>query len=245
MSYFVNFLRNDWYNVRRDSLLVYMFTVPWIIVLLLRLIIPPAEAWFYINYKIILEHYYPLILSFLVILQVPMVFGLIFGLMLLDEKDEGVLTVMQITPASLKSYIYYRFIFTMVFSMVYVFLILYATGMTTLKLCLASLPVMLIGGLLAVLMILFITNFANNKVEGLALMKGLGILMLGPLAAYFWHSPWQAILGILPSYWLAKAYWVISSGDQAWNYIVVGLFYHLLLFFILYRQVEKKIWVYS
>ncbi len=83
-------------------------------------------------------------------------------------------------------------------------------------------------------------NFAGNKVEGLALMKAFGILMLGPLAAYFVNSDWQLLLGILPSYWPARAFWAALAGETAWPFFAAGLFYHLLLVFLLTRRFQAR-----
>jgi fluoroquinolone transport system permease protein len=82
--------------------------------------------------------------------------------------------------------------------------------------------------------------FAANKVEGLALMKGLAVFMLGPLAAFFMDSSWQLLLGFLPTYWPAKAFWVAGEGGNFWYYLLVGLIYNPLLLIVLLRRFEKR-----
>jgi hypothetical protein len=57
-------------------------------------------------------------------------------------------------------------------------------------------------------------NPKEDKVEGMAVTKGLATLMLGPLAAYFIHSDWQILFGLLPTYWPAKAFWVAGEGGN-------------------------------
>ncbi|KUG02359.1 d-alanyl-d-alanine carboxypeptidase [hydrocarbon metagenome] len=232
---------NDLRSIARDSLLIYMLLVPWLLVLLMRLLIPLAGDWFALNYQVALVEYYPLILSFFIILEIPLVFGVIFGLLMLDEKDEQIFTAIQVTPVSVVDYALYRFLAAALASMLYVFLTLYATGMVSLSVVISTLPVILLTGLLSVFVLVFLISFGNNKVEGLAFMKGFGILMLGPLAAYFWDSPWQHLLGVLPSYWPAKAFWLISIGSTAWPYVITGAVYLSLLIACLLFRFKKRL----
>lgn len=234
------FGKNDLLNIKRDSMLLYMAFVPWIMVALARILIPVAGEWLALNYQLQVEEYYPLIISFFFILQIPMIFGLIFGLLILDEKDDRVLTAIKVTPVSLDSYLLYRFCATIVFSIVYVFITIFATGLVNLNILIKSLPAALLSGLLAVFMMLIMVTFADNKLEGLAIMKASGILMIGPLAAFFIKSDWQILLGILPSYWPAKAFWLAAEGGSIWLHIIIGLIYNLVLCYFLYQRFQKK-----
>jgi fluoroquinolone transport system permease protein len=83
--------------------------------------------------------------------------------------------------------------------------------------------------------------FASNKLEGLALMKGFGILLIGPLAAYFITSDWQLLLGVLPTYWPARAYWAASSGGMGWPFLLIGLAYYVLLLAWLLRRFRARL----
>ena len=95
---------------------------------------------------------------------------------------------------------------------------------------------------MAPLFALILSTFAANKVEGLALMKGLSVFMLGPLAAYFIDSDLQLLLGVLPTYWPTKAFWVAGEGGNLWPYVLVGMVYHLLLLVWLLRRFQKKMY---
>lgn len=65
---------------------------------------------------------------------------------------------------------------------------------------LALAPITGIAGLFAPVVAMLLAAFASNKVEGIALRKGFGIVMLGPLAGYFLQSNWQRLLGTLHTY---------------------------------------------
>ena len=90
-------------------------------------------------------------------------------------------------------------------------------------------------------MALILAVFAANKVEGLALMKGLAVFMLGPLAAYFMDSGWQVLAGIVPTYWPAKAFWVAAEGGNFWPYVLAGAAYDLMLIALLLHRFREKV----
>jgi fluoroquinolone transport system permease protein len=234
------FGRNDLVNIWRDSLLIYIVIVPWLMVLLLRLLIPSISAWFDNTYSIDLENYYPLILSFLV-LQTPLMFGVIAGLLVLDERDEHTLMALRVTPLPLLGYMGYRIGMTMLVSVVTVVLVLPLTGLLPLAQLPAVLPSVVLASLIGPLLALVMVGFAGNKLEGLALMKGFGILLVGPLAAYFITSRWQLLLGLLPTYWPARAYWEVSSGGTGWPFLLVGLAYYALLLAWLLRRFQRRL----
>lgn len=171
-----------------------------------------------------------------------MLFGAILGFLVLDERDDDTLTALQVTPISMTSYASYRISVAMLLTIFYVIVSLALTGLMPLDLLPAVVPVALLSGLLAPLFALLLVSFANNKVEGLALMKGFGIFMLGPLVAYFINPGWQVALGLLPTFWAAKAFWVINEGGTAWPYLVVGLIYNILLIMWLLRRFQRKLY---
>jgi fluoroquinolone transport system permease protein len=230
---------SDLKSVRRDPLLLYMLIIPPLMVLLVRLIVPRATD--YLSEGFDLVPYYPMLLSFFFVLQIPFLFGLLVGLLVLDERDDDTLTALRVTPISMSGYALYRGGAAVLLSFGYVLITLPLTGLMSPSLLPAVAPVALLSGLMAPLVALILVAFAANKVEGLALMKGLAVFMLGPLAAYFMDSSWQLLLGILPTYWPAKAFWVAGEGGNFWPYVLVGLIYNLLLLALLLRRFRKKV----
>ncbi len=72
-------------------------------------------------------------------------------------------------------------------------------------------------------------------------MKGFGILMLGPLAAYFVDPAWQLLFGILPTYCSARTLWVAGEGSNFGPYVLAGAAYNLLLIALLLRRFREKV----
>lgn len=232
---------NDLRSVRRDSLLVYMLIIPPLMVVLARLILPAASGYLSRNFGLDLVPYYPMLLSFFFVLQIPLLFGVLVGLMVLDEKDDDTLTALRVTPISMSGYALYKGGAAVVLSFLYVLVALPLTGLLPAALLPVVAPSALLSGLMAPIFALVIATFAANKVEGLALMKVLSIFMLGPLAAYFVGSPWQLLFGLLPTYWPAKAFWVAGEGGNYGPYVLAGLVYALLLISLLLRRFRQKV----
>ncbi len=235
------FGRNDLKSIKRDSLLIYMLIIPPLMVLLVRLILPWLTNRLADNFAFDLVPYYPMLLSFFFVLQLPLLFGLLVGLLILDERDDDTLTALRVTPISMTGYAIYRGGAATLLSTLYIVIALPSTGLMPLTLLPALIPIAVLSGVLAPLFGLILATIASNKVEGLALMKALGIFLLGPLAAYLIDSNWQLLMGILPTYWPAKAFWVASEGGNFWPYVVVGAIYSLLLVALLLRRFKAKV----
>ena len=48
---------------------------------------------------------------------------------------------------------------------------------------------------------------------------------------------WQILLGVVPTYWPIKLYWVLYAGQTGgWIYFVVGMVYQMLILAVLMRR---------
>jgi fluoroquinolone transport system permease protein len=89
----------------------------------------------------------------------------------------------------------------------------------------------------APMMALFLAAFASNKVEGLALTKGAGILVATPIAVQFLPWPWDALIMISPTYWPAKV--LFAKDTLAW--FALGSLIHGGILWMLYRSFQKRV----
>lgn len=241
MNYMVVFLKSDLRNISRDSLLLYLLILPWVFVLLMRYLLPAMAEWLAVTYQFALSPYYPLLISVTIFLQLPMMFGLVFGLLLLDERDEGILKALQVTPASVEKYISYRMTLTIILNVIFLLGTLPLIGLIEIPPLGELFLLALLTGIMAVCILLALVSFASNKLEGLALMKAMGIFLLGPFAAYFSQGKWEILWGILPTYWPVKAFWLITTGEKGWFYLVVGFLYFMILLYFLLDRLQHKI----
>ena len=226
----------DLRNVRRDSLLLWMAAMPLFLALLFRFVVPWVRDGILQQFDFDIQPYYPLLMSYGFIIATPLLFGVVIGFLLLDERDDQTLKALQVTPLPLSGYLAYRTILPMILSVVLTVLMYPIAGLvpfSTIHLIVVS----LLAAPLAPIFALFMATFAANKVQGFALMKGMGVVLILPLLAFFIESNWQILLGVVPTYWSIKLYWVLYAGESGgWIFFVAGIIYQLLILVLLLRR---------
>jgi fluoroquinolone transport system permease protein len=102
-------------------------------------------------------------------------------------------------------------------------------------------PIGLVAALGAPIFALILGALAENKVQGFAIMKGLGIFFLGPFVAWFVPEPWQYLLGVFPTYWPVKSFWLLLD-DGPWLAVaLIGMLYSAVWIGLLLRRFETRI----
>ncbi len=226
-------------NVRRDSLLRWMALMPFFFVLLFRFGIPWIQNGILESTGFDLKPYYVLFASYGFVVGIPALFGMVIGFLLLDERDDQTLTALQVTPMSLNQYFIYRITMPVVLSVLLV-------SITYPLVNIAPLPagqlfvISLLAAPMAPIFALFLASVAKNKVQGFAIMKGSGAFFILPVAAYFFQSPWTLLLGIIPTYWPLKVFWMLTANESGgWVYVAAGLLWQGVLLFWLVRRFDK------
>lgn len=135
-------------------------------------------------------------------LTIPAVLvGWVTGFLLLEDRDEGTLLALDVTPIGKSGFLAYRSIVTALLGAgvtLYAWPLLLPGAPLPLALALA-----VVVGLNAVGAAVALPAFARNKVEGLALTKLVNLLSLAPLLAAV-PSPLRYLGGILPTYWIGE-----------------------------------------
>jgi fluoroquinolone transport system permease protein len=211
---------------------------PLLLAVLIRWGVPPLAARLMAQFQFDLVPYYPLLMSF-VLLMTPMLAGMVIGFLLLDQRDDQTLTALQVTPLTLNGYLVYRISMPIVLSLVITLIIFPMAGLVEIgfvPLLLAALS----AAPLAPFYALSLAAIAANKVQGFALTKALGVLLVPPVMAYFVPTPWQWAFGLVPLYWPAKLIWLLHAGETSyWFYLLIGLLYQFLLLIVLLRRFNK------
>ncbi len=187
----------------------------------------------------LMPHYVPLMGAAL-LLFTPAMVGMVIGFLLLDQRDDGTLQAMRVTPLPLGTYLTYRLSAPMAVSTVLTCLCFPIAGLNeigAIELAIAALS----AAPLAPLYALTLGAFAANKVQGFALVKVLGILPIAPLIAYAIDSPGEIILALAPTTWPALSYWAFLEGDaSALMWAGLGFIYAGLLILPLLRRTSER-----
>ncbi len=227
-------IRYDMKLIFRDPILYVMLFVPWLIICILRFGLPALTVYFPE-----LESYTGVILGTFCIV-IAMFPAFIYSFVLLDEKDQDVLTVIRVLPVSTMEFLASRLLFITLLSYVYLVLTILLTGLldwSPVKVILVSLPVSLIAPVTT----LFMAGFARNKIEGTTWMKGLNFVMFLPVLSYFVEGPYEYVLGILPVYWIFKMFDPGFSPVPFHINYLAALAYHLVLLYAGIRIFKNRV----
>ncbi len=231
----------DLRNVWRDPMLRWFALLPLALALLLRWLAPAllarVSAWSGFD---LTPATAPMV-GAVVLAMAPAITGMVIGFLLLDQRDEGTLAALQVTPLTLAGYLAYRLAVPMAIAFAVTLLVLPLAGVARLGLLPAALAA-LAAAPLAPLFALFLAAFARNKVQGFALMKASGVVLWPPLVAYFVAMPWQLLFGPFPVYWAARLYWSALEGDAAYAlWLAPGLAWQGLLTWLLLRRYARAV----
>jgi fluoroquinolone transport system permease protein len=235
------FGRNDIRGTYRDPLLIMIVLAPAIWTSGVAFLTPRVTEMLSERYGFDLVPYYPLILTAFLLLTSIIIVGGLAAFLVLDEVDAGTLTALRVTPVPLSALFIYRAATVMVVTTVYVIATMSFSGILEPGLVPALIPIGLLSGLSAVVCLLLIVVMANNKIQGLAALRALGMLIAGlPCLPWFIDSGWNLAFGVLPPYWAAKAFWVASDHGVWWPYLVGGVVYNLAVAWPLFRRFLAK-----
>lgn len=211
---------NDFKNIFREQILTVIFTVFPLLSLVAGIWLIPMLGEAYPA----VQPYYPLILTFL-ILQVSMGVGFVVAAFFLEEKDQQLLDVLKTVPLSSTTFLTYRLVFGMLYMLGFSLLIINATSLVSVS-GLQSLMMAILFTLPAPLITLVMGTFAQNKVEGLAIFKGIDLALLLPAVAFAIEGPWKHVFGIVPVHWTFQYVDAASTnGPLEWTYFWVALLF--------------------
>src|SRR4051812_16820678 len=235
------FGRNDVRGTYRDPLLVMIVLAPVIWTTGVAFLTPLFTEMLARRYEFDLAPYYPLVLTAFLVLTSIIIVGGLGAFLVLDEVDAGTLTALRVTSITLRQFFGYRATTVIVVTTVYVVATTSLNGILAPRMLPALIPIGLLSGLSAVVCLLLIVAVASNKIQGLAMVRGLGMLIAGlPCLPWFIDSAWNLAFGVLPPFWAAKAFWVASDHGTWWPFLLGGVVYNVAVAWPLFRRFLAK-----
>lgn len=234
MRKFQFLLINDIKQIRKDPMLMASLLGPIAIIIIARFVFPLLAVWLEQRFSLSLYAYSDFAVALLLI-TIPLLIGSMAGLLMLDERDENMISYYAATPLTRNGYTLYRLILPCLLSSLLTAAFLLLSGLATVQV--ENLYVLLLLALEAPCIALFLVAFASNKVEGLALSKISGLLFAGPVAAAYAPEPWQYLALWIPTYWPARIY---LSGTEHESLIALAAFgFGLLLHLFLLQRLNR------
>jgi fluoroquinolone transport system permease protein len=202
-------------GVRWDPMLVLIVVSPLLLALAARSGYPPLRDWLARAHEFDLDPYRPVLLGVVVVVHVPVAFGMAGALRVLDDVDDRVLMAIRVSPLTLPRYLRRRAGLVTAAALVGLVVAVPLSGLLPPAGWPAALPAMLPASLLAPLTMLAALAVAGNKVEGVAVLKLLGLPLYAPVAGWWLTGPAGWPFAVLPSWWVLRSLWTGSPALAA------------------------------
>ena len=223
-------------EIWNDAMLAVMLVAPLLMGLVFRFGMPTLESFLCNKFGTaqILTPYY-LLMDLLLAFMTPLMFLFAGMMVMLGDIDSGIAKAMAVTPLGKSGYLASRLGIPFVLSYFYGVAVLATFNLTGLSFF-VNLLCTLAGSLNSIAVALMVTSTARNKVEGMALAKLSGLLLLGLPAAFLVTGPALYLTGFTPSLWAA-----LLAQNQDWRYALPMLALSLVMIFTFYNRFERKL----
>lgn len=191
-------------QIFKDSMLAVVCAATVFTAFFIRIGIPVTEDVLcaYFEQQNILKDYY-LLFDLLLALITPYMLCFASAMMMLTEFDENMTNYLAVTPIGKRGYILSRLVFPAVIAYVVSVILLRWFSLTEWSNEMILINCMLTGSVSIAASLLMFT-ISHNRVEGMAVGKLSGLLILGLPVPFFLISDIQYLFSMLPSFWIAK-----------------------------------------
>ena len=191
-------------QLSKDGMLIVMMFVPILAGFFFRFGIPYLEGIITqaMAQTSVLSDYYLLFDLFLATIT-PYMFCFVVTMTMLDEYDTHIIGHLTITPLTKNGYIISRLGISTIISFLVSLLVVTIFSLTQWTLG-KLICVCFLTSVLCIGVAMFIFTKSRNKVEGIAVAKLSGIVMLGLIVPFFLSGNVQFLFGLFPTFWIAR-----------------------------------------
>jgi len=182
----------------------------------------------------ILEEYY-LLFDLLLALLVPYLLTFAASMMMLTEYDENIAGYLAVTPVGKGGYLQSRLGLPAGVAFAASVLLVRVFSLTQWMLWML-IPICALTSLASVGVALLLFSFSHNRVEGMAMAKMSGLLLMGLPVPFFLLSNTQYLFSPLPTFWIAKL-----GMEQNLIYFFAAFLTSILWILLLYGKFRKKL----
>lgn len=222
-------------QMSHDNMVVILCVAPLLVALLFYFGIPALSNLLENEYNLKDLSEYSRLFDLLLAVLTPYLFGFASAMVMLGEIDEHIVPSFYVSPLGRKGYLISRLLFPTLISTLITILIISAFNLSDLGMVLL-IVISVLAAIVCLIPFLLIVTLAKNKVEGMALAKMSGLILIGLFIPFFIIDNIQYIFAFMPSFWLAKL--TISSN---FLYVIPMLICSLVWLGILYAKFRKKV----
>ncbi len=230
---FAAIYKTDWKMLRRDPILVYSVVMSLVLLGIVRVLKERLSSQLYFGPALF------------VLLMIPMIFGMVPGFMIVNEKEEKTIHALQVVPISSTAFLAYRLLWS---SIITVVLTLVAPRILDISLSSKVLGMLILLFVLeAIIFALLVIDFSETRMQAMAVMKIVGWILLLPIVIKFvvvarnLSTDWSKFTALLPTYWIYKIYEEIQPGGNLMSNFQVGFAVHLVWLLVLVLLFRRRI----
>ncbi len=223
-------------EIVHDFMMVACIIAPILMGVVFKFVIPLLEGIlcnYFMKTQIIAPYY--IIFDLLLAILTPILFTFSGVLTMLEEFDLGIAKYYFVTPVGKKGYLQSRLFFPAIISMLYGMILLIFFNISNISFIMI-LVFSFSGALMAVICAMLVVAYAKNKIEGMALIKLCGLLIVGIPVAYFVNSPVRYVFSVLPSFWLAQ---LSITGNYLYTLPTVST--SIIIILLLYAKFNRRL----
>lgn len=182
----------------------------------------------------------PFFWALVLVVHTPVMMGAVAGMLFLEDRDSGVLPVVKATRTSLRGLIAWRSGATALASGAAVVVLVpladaaHAAGPAGLV------ATAMVAGAAAVPVSLIMATLGRDRVQGMAVMKVMGVPLYLPLAGWFASGVAVLPMLVVPTAWAAQAFWA-DSATTAWLWAAGGVAWSAVLGLLLARRFGRTV----
>lgn len=228
---FVLFIR----QIFRDSMLAAVCGATLLTGFFFRYGVPAIERILYTRFqRPILVNYY-LLFDLLLALLIPYLLTFAASMMMLTEYDENISAYLAVTPVGKGGYVASRLGLPATVAFAASIVLVWVFSLTQWKLWML-IAICALTSLASVGVALLLYSFSHNRVEGMAMAKMSGLLLMGLPVPFFLWSNTQYLFSPLPTFWIAKL-----GIEPNLLYFIAALLTSILWILLLYTKFLKKL----
>ena len=224
-------LKSSVLQIYRDQMLLMLFFSPFLIGIIMRILVPFADKLITKYLQFSIKPYYILADATTLVMGAMMI-GMMVGLLMLDERDDGIAIYYSVTPTGGLNYLLSRLLLPLIYSSISIIIIMTFATLSDIGYPWFFAPA-IISAFNGVLASMLLVSIASNKVEGLAVSKLLGLMCCGIPLAWFSTQHLKIFGYLLPTYWITDML-IHANDNNITNYLFDFLIGTLCVFTWIY-----------
>ncbi|RFB04797.1 hypothetical protein [Parvularcula marina] len=252
LQFFRSLIASDLRSISRNSLLLLLTFTPLLMAVVFRLTVPNVAMLEDLVAKqgytdieglrgfleTALGQIHPVLMSIYIGLSSSLV-GSVYGLLLVEEREDHVLPSIRVMPVAFSTYMIARLILPILFSIAVTTLAYPIAGMAPLPLG-TIFVIAAAGASMVPMATLAVVAIAPGRVTALAMVRVLSLVAILPILTRFIGPPAEWIFMPIGSYWQMQALWTAIEGGEIGAQLGICVAVNFLFALVFYAIFANK-----